>query len=158
MVGRLDKRRMDAWKALLAVQRALLDRLEAELRHEHGLPLGWYDVLVQLSFAPAGRLRMHELAASVMLTPSGLTRLVDRLEGERLVSRERCRTDRRGAEVVLTEEGLARLRAASPTHLRGIERHFARHLSDHEADTLVEVLGKILGALNSEDPRAGTAG
>ncbi len=138
---------MDAWKALLVTQRALLDRLEDELRQEHDMPLSWYDVLVQLNRAPGRRLRMNELAASVLLTPSGLTRLVDRLEGAGLVRRERCPTDRRGAEVVLTGEGRARLRGASPTHLRGIEQHFAQHLSDEEAETLLAALHKILEAL-----------
>ncbi len=144
---------MDAWKALLSTQRALLDRLGEELRLEHGLPLSWYDVLVQLNSSAGRRLRMNELAASVLLTPSGLTRLVDRLEGEGLVRRESCPTDRRGAEVVLTEEGHARLRDASPTHLRGIERHFARHLSDDDAETLLTALHRIHWALRNEGDR-----
>ncbi|TML38127.1 MAG: MarR family transcriptional regulator [Actinobacteria bacterium] len=99
---------MDAWQALLLAQRALLDRLEDDLRREHGLPLSSYEVLLFLSRAPGRRLRMHELAESVLLTPSGITRLVDRLEGEGLVSRESCPTDRRGSFVVLTEAGRAR--------------------------------------------------
>ncbi len=142
---------MDAWKALLRTYRALLDRLGHELRHEHGLPLNWYDVLVQLNSAPGRRLRMNELAAAVLLTPSGLTRLVDRLEGEGLVRRESCPSDRRAAEVVLTDEGRSRLRSASTTHLRGIQRHFARHLSDEEAETLLAALRRILGALQDEE-------
>ncbi|MFN2556755.1 MAG: MarR family winged helix-turn-helix transcriptional regulator [Nitriliruptorales bacterium] len=141
---------MEAWKALLETQRALLDRLGDELRDEHGLPLNWYDVLVQLGRAPGRRLRMNELAAAVLLTPSGLTRLVDRLERADLVRRERCPTDRRAAEVVLTDEGRERLRGASPTHLRGIERHFAQHLSDDEAETLRSAFRKILRALQEE--------
>src|SRR5687767_11095724 len=95
-------------------------QLEAELLAEHQLPLAWYDVLVQLAHAPGRRLRMAELAERVLLSRSGLTRLVDRLVREGLVVRDSCSSDGRGVNAVLTEHGLTRLRAAAPTHLRGI--------------------------------------
>lgn len=152
---RRDDQRLEAWRALLQAQRVLLDRLEEELRGEHGLPLSWYDVLVQLSRAHGRRMRMNELASNVLITPSGLTRLVDRLEREGLVCRERCSFDRRGSEVVLTPEGQAVLRQAAPTHLRGIEQHFARHLTDEEAETLRDALGKILRALRAQGETSG---
>jgi len=149
-----DERRFDAWKALLCAQRALLDRLEDDLRREHGLPLNGYEVLLRLSQAPEHRLRMHELADSVLLTASGLTRLVDRLEAEGLVSRQSCPTDRRGAFVVLTPAGRARLRRAAPTHLRGIQEHFGQHLSDEEAETLSRALSRVAEGAGRREPGA----
>ena len=146
MAKKPDETRMEAWKAFLRSYRAVIDALGEELRQEHDLPLSRYDVLVQLDSADDRRMRMNELAASVLLTPSGLTRLVDRLEAEGLVRREQCASDRRGAHVVLTAEGRSRLRKAAPTHLRGIEEHFARHLTTDEADTLRRALTKVLSA------------
>ena len=154
MASKPDGRRLDAWQALLLAQRALLDRLEDDLRREHGLPLSSYEVLLFLSRAPGRRLRMHELAESVLLTPSGITRLVDRLEGEGLVSRESCPTDRRGSFVVLTEAGRARLRQAGPTHLRGIQEHFGRHLTDAEAETLACALSRLAQGAGRPGPGA----
>ena len=123
---------------------AVVKKLEHELVEETGLPLGWYEVLLHLSWAPERRLRMQELAGRILLTPSGLTRVVDRMEAEGLVQREPCPTDRRALYATLTQPGLKRLRDASPVHLRGVEEHFARHLTDREADVLRKALGKVL--------------
>src|SRR2546421_9570902 len=127
MASKPDGRRLEAWQALLLAQRALLDRLEDDLRREHGLPLSSYEVLLFLSRAPGRRLRMHELAESVLLTPSGITRLVDRLEGEGLVGRESCPTDRRGSFVVLTEAGRGPPPPAGPPPLPGLPEHLRGH-------------------------------
>jgi len=97
---------------------------------------------------------MHELADSVLLTPSGLTRLVDRLELEGLVSRQACPTDRRGAFVAMTPAGRARLRRAAPTHLRGIQEHFGRHLTDAEAETLSRALSRVAQGGSPKGPAA----
>ncbi len=150
MAEKPDDRRMTAWRALLASHAALLDQLGEELQEEKSLPLPWYEVLLWLNQAPEGRLRMGELAGSLVLTPSGVTRLVDRMEAEGLVQRQQCPSDRRGWHAVITPAGRARLRAASPVHLRGVERHFGRHLSDEEADVLTEVLGRILDDLRPD--------
>jgi len=99
-------------------------RLDEELRVEHDLSLGEYDALLALAEATDRRLRMNSLADRVVLSKSGVTRLIDRLVADGLVVRDQCLTDARGAEAVLTEKGLERLRRASRTHLRGIERHF----------------------------------
>src|SRR5436305_12544159 len=130
---KLDDRRLAAWRALLASHAALIGRLGEELQEEKGLPLPWYEVLLWLGQAPDGRMRMGELADSLLLTPSGVTRLVDRMESDGLVARQRCPSDRRGWHAVITPAGRARLRAAAPVHLRGIQRHFASHLSDEQA-------------------------
>ncbi|MBV8979703.1 MAG: MarR family transcriptional regulator [Acidimicrobiia bacterium] len=144
MAEKLDERRTAAWRAFLASHAALVGRLGEELQEEKGLPLPWYEVLLWLGQAPEGRLRMGELAGSLLLTPSGVTRLVDRMEADGLVKREQCPSDRRGWNAVITAAGRSRLRSAAPVHLRGIEQHFGRHLSDDEADVLADVLSRVL--------------
>src|SRR3954447_24375918 len=150
MAEKLDERRLAAWRALLASHAALVGRLGEELQDEKGLPLPWYEVLLWLNQAPEGRMRMGELAESLLLTPSGVTRLVDRMETEGLVQRQQCPSDRRGWNAVITSAGRSRLRAAAPAHLRGVARHFGRHLSDQEADLLAETLGRVLGELRPD--------
>ncbi len=150
MATKPDERRLSAWRALLASHAALVDRLGEELQEEKGLPLPWYEVLLFLNRAPNGHMRMGELAGSLLLTPSGITRLVDRMEAEDLVKRMQCPSDRRGWNAVITPAGRARLRAASPVHLRGVEEHFGRHLTDEEADLLADALGRVLGELRPD--------
>lgn len=137
---------MAAWRTFLEAHARVIARLEAELAGERALPLTWYDVLVQLSEAEAGRLRMSDLAEAVLISRSGLTRLVDRMARAGLVERLPCPDDRRGTHVVLTAAGRARLDDASPVHLRGIERHFARWLDDDEAELLRAIFDRIIAA------------
>jgi DNA-binding MarR family transcriptional regulator len=120
--------------------------MERELAEGGVLPLGHYDVLLALAEAPERRLRMHELAWDVVLSRSGLTRMVDRLEGAGLLRRERCDDDRRGCYAALTEDGMEALRRAWPVYARGIAEHFGRHLDDGEARVLDESLGRVLAA------------
>src|SRR3954447_13301285 len=116
---RLTVRELGAWRAFLRAHSHINRKLEADLLAEHDLPLASYDVLLQLAEAEGRRLRMTQLADRVLLSRSGLTRLVDRLERDRLVERAACPNDARGTHAVLTEAGLTRLRDAAPTHLRG---------------------------------------
>jgi DNA-binding MarR family transcriptional regulator len=138
----------------LRAHASLTRRLEADLLLEHQLPLASYDVLVQLVEAPERRLRMTELADKVLLSRSGLTRLVDRLEREGLVRREACETDARGLFAVLTDEGFDRLRTAAPTHLRGIEDYVVSRFDDTE----LAALGALLGRLLPDGADEGTCG
>jgi DNA-binding MarR family transcriptional regulator len=135
-----------AWVAVLHGQSALVGVLDHELMNELGLPLTWYDVLVQLH-AAGGRMRMQELARSIVLSKSGLTRLVDRMVAAGLVSREPCEGDRRGLLAVLTDEGAATLRRAAPVHLQGIEDHFGSLVSPEEAAVVRSVFERVLSAL-----------
>ena len=135
-----DQTKLAAWRALLNAHATAIDAIERELAAERLVPLTWYDVLVALSEAPEGRLRLHELARRVVLSRSGLTRLVDRLEAAGLLRREPCPTDRRGAYAVLTPAGEATLRRTWPTYARGIVGHFARHLDDAEAQVVTTAL------------------
>jgi DNA-binding MarR family transcriptional regulator len=153
----LTDRELAVWRTFLRVHASLTRRLEHDLIVEHDLPLASYDVLVQLVEAPEGRLRMTELAERVLLSRSGLTRLVDRLAADGLVERQSCPSDARGTFTVLTEAGRARLRSAAPTHLRGIQEYMAGRLEPDELDTLGAILGKLLpdGEQAAEPPDGG---
>lgn len=146
--------RLAAWEAFLTAHALLTDVLGAELLAERGLPLAWYDVLFQLSLAPGGERRMQELAGAVLLSKSGLTRLVARMEQAGLVERRPCPTDLRGTIAALTPAGEAALRRARPIHLRGIRQHFADYLSDDEAHALRSAFGKVLAAGHAGGARA----
>jgi DNA-binding MarR family transcriptional regulator len=140
MAQTLKPAEMRAWRAFLDAQASLMRRLGADLIKNEDITLAEYDVLVQLSFAPDARLRMSELSDRVRLSPSGLTRLVDRLVRGGLVKRGRCASDRRGSYAILTAAGKVRLRRAAPVHLRGIREHFSKHLSPAQLEAVAEAL------------------
>lgn len=142
----MPPRQLDAWKTFLEAHARAIEVLTRELKAAEGLPLTWYDVLVQLYEAPEQRLRMQELADAVLLSKSGVTRLVDRMERDGLVSRRRCADDRRGTFAELTDAGHRRLRATAPAHLEGVQRYFTSLLDDEEAETLTALLGRIIEA------------
>ena len=144
--GRLSPEALRAWSAFLQAHAVLTRRLEAELAGSTGLSLAHYDVLVQLARADQRRLRMHELADRVLLSRSGISRLVDRLEADGLVSRGSCASDARGSFAVLTDRGLERLRDATPTHFAGICRHFVERFEPAELDQLASLLGRVAPA------------
>jgi DNA-binding MarR family transcriptional regulator len=125
-----------AWRGFLRVHAALARELDRELEAEHGLSLSSYEVLLFLRDAPDAMLRMSELADSVLLSQSGVTRLVDRLEREGLVERVRCEFDRRGLYARLTAAGAAKLAEARPTHLRGVRERFLERFDDGELRSL----------------------
>jgi len=137
---------MAAWRAFLNAHAAAIGSIERELAAERQLPLTSYDVLVALSEAPGNRLRMHELADAVVLSRSGLTRLVDRLEADGLLARARAGEDRRGAYAVLTDAGREALRRAWPVYARGISRHFSSLMNDDEVRAITAALGRVYAA------------
>ncbi len=132
------------WRLFLRAHARVMRKLEADLIAEHQLPLASYDVLVQLVEAPDRRLRMTELADRVLLSRSGLTRLIDRLQREGLVDREACPSDARGLYAVLTEAGFQRLRAATPTHLGGVDRYATGRLTPEQLRALADALGRLV--------------
>jgi DNA-binding MarR family transcriptional regulator len=134
--------RLGPWRAFLAAHARVWRRLDEDLRAEHALSLPEYEALLLLAQASERRLRMRALAESLQLSKSGATRLVDRLVADGLVERCQCTTDARGAEALLTAIGLDRLRAAAPTHLRGIQAYF---LSAIAAPDLATVEAAMLG-------------
>ena len=145
-----DEARLAAWRAFLNAHAAVIGAIERDLTDAGLVPLTWYDVLVALSEAADHRLRLNELARAVVLSRSGLTRLVDRLEAAGLLRREPCPTDRRGAYAVLTPEGEATLRRTWPTYARGIADYFACHLDEDEARVLTESLERVLAAARAK--------
>jgi DNA-binding MarR family transcriptional regulator len=134
---------LEAWVGLLQAHHRLVQQLDAELEHAHGLTLAEYEVLLHLAQAPDRHLRMSELAQAVLLTRSGVTRLVDRLERRGLVERARCPSDRRGFNAVLTDAGLEMLRDAAPTHLAGVRRLFLDRLEPGEAERFAQVWRRL---------------
>ena len=132
-----------AWRAFLRAHATITRAMEAELVAEQQLSLAAYDVLVQLAEAPGRQLRMTELADAVLLSRSGVTRLVDRLEKVGLVSRCPVETDGRGVAAALTEEGLQRLRIASRTHLAGVVRHFVARLDVEDLRALERISRRL---------------
>jgi DNA-binding MarR family transcriptional regulator len=141
----LDEREMSAWHALIRSHNRVMRRLEGELEAEQGLSLPAYEVLAHLSEAPDRRLRMSELAVHAVLSPSGLTRLVDKLVRDGLLVRNRCDADARVVYAVLTPEGLQRLESAYPVHLRGVREHFLDHLSGQQCEAIADALGGLSG-------------
>ena len=121
---------------MLRAHAALTRALDAQLTREHNLPLSSYEVLLFLADAPDGRMRMSELAESVLLSRSGLTRLVDRLERDGLLKRERCESDARGLFAEITPEGRELFDAARRTHLDGVRALFLDRFSRDELRTL----------------------
>lgn len=135
--------RIGVWRTFLRAHAHAIRELERELSNETGMPLGWYDVLLQLAEAPERRLRMAELADRVLLSRSGLTRLIDRLQAEGLVRREPSPDDARGTFTVLTADGMKRLRVAAPVHLAGISKHWLAHFGDDELRELDLLLRRV---------------
>ena len=131
------------WIRFLATHSAITRELEARLMGAHGLTLSDYDVLVQLARAPERKLRNIDLAKAVVLTRSGVTRLVDGLEKDGLVARTSCPSDKRGSFVALTDEGLVRLRAAASTQVEGVRELFVERLGQEG----VEQMDALLRAL-----------
>ncbi len=142
--GELSAEELGAWRGLLRVHSALVKALDAELLAEQGLPLTSYEVLINLQAAPGHRRRMAELADSVLLSRSGMTRLVDRLEREGLLERDTCTDDGRGTFAVLTEKGEETLARARPTHLDGIRERFLRHFEPGELRELARYWDRVL--------------
>lgn len=146
----IDSDRLEAWRGLLVTHAALVKRLNEELEQEMGLPLPWYEVLLHLNEAQQGSLRMGDLARRALLTPSGLTRLVDRMESAGLVERKACGSDRRGSWCALTPAGRKKLKEAAPVHVRGVDQYFARHLTKDEARALSKQLAKMLADVRGD--------
>ena len=134
--------RLRCWRLYFQSALALTDVLDAELEHQAGLPLRWYDVLVQLEDSPQG-IPMSELAGRILHSKSGFTRLVDKMEQAGLVRRVRPEHDRRSILIMLTEQGAQTMHHARRYHRDGIERHFSQHLTDNEIKTLTRALEKV---------------
>ena len=135
-LGGLGPREMTAWGGFLRAHAALVRALDAEMRAAHGIAVTEFEVLLRLANRPGQRMRMADLTDTALLSLSGVTRLVERLERAGLVAREPCQEDRRGSYAVLTGPGLELAQLARETHRAGVERLFLRHFSPDELDAL----------------------
>jgi DNA-binding MarR family transcriptional regulator len=134
---------MRAWVGLLRAHARAVAQVSRDLEARCGIPLTWFDVLFQLSCAPYERLRMHELAGALLLSKSGLTRLVDRIEEAGLVARAAIPGNRRSLHVQLTLAGRELQHKARPIVQEIVAEHFGRHLTDAELATLRDALVRI---------------
>ena len=134
--------RLRCWRLYFQSALALTDVLDAELEHQAGLPLRWYDVLVHLEESPDG-IPMNELADQILYSKSGFTRVIDRMEEAGFVSRVRPPNDRRSILVTITDQGTQTMQNARRHHRDGIERHFSQHLTDTDTKALTHALEKI---------------
>jgi DNA-binding MarR family transcriptional regulator len=134
---------IDSFVALVRAHATVTRQLNAQLAADHGLTISDYEVLLRLARAPERRLRRVDLAQQVLLTPSGITRLLDGLERQGWVDRASCAEDRRVVYAVLTDAGLAKLRVARSTHIPQIEELFARRIGPEELASLAELLGRL---------------
>jgi len=135
---------LEGWVAFLRAHASLTRQLSARLETAHGLTLNDYDVLVQLAYAPDRQLRRVDLSRSVLLSPSGITRLLDGLEREGWVEKGLCPSDARVTYAVLTDSGLAKFKAVRKTHLVDIETVFGSRFSPEELATIASLLGRLL--------------
>ena len=138
----LDEEEMVVWRAMVDVNASIQAAVEEDLS-SHGLTAGDYGVLARLSDAPDQRLRMCDLASALHLSPSGLTRRVDGLVKQGLVSREPSGDDRRVMLAVLSEDGNVRLRNAAPDHVGTVRRQFIDHLSRTQLKNLANALTAV---------------
>jgi DNA-binding MarR family transcriptional regulator len=145
-----DEAELRTWVRFLAAHAAITRELEAQMMGAHGLTLSDYDVLVQLARAPDRKLRNIELANAVVLTRSGVTRLVDGLERDGLVMRSSCPSDKRGTLVSLTDEGLRRLRDAAQTHVEGVRQLFLERLGDDGRARFDKLLAALPGGADCD--------
>jgi len=135
-----------AWARLLKAHASAKRELSTQLQAEHGLTINDYECLLLLSHADEGAMRRVDLAAELMLTPSGVTRLLDGLQDSGFVCNHSCDTDARVKYAMLTDAGRQKLDEASESHLAGVEQLFGERFSDEELATLGELLGRLPGA------------
>lgn len=140
----IDELHLTAWRNFITAHANLIDLIDRELATADRLPLHWYDVLIELVEAPENRLRMNELAQKVVLSRSGLTRLVDKLETAGFLRRQAAPNDRRGAFAVLTDKGKDAVRKSWPVYAKGISKYFVSNITKEEAQTLRDVFARIL--------------
>jgi DNA-binding MarR family transcriptional regulator len=142
----VGERSLVAWTTLVSAHASVVEAVEERLMAEAGLPLPWHEVLVRVSRAGEDLMRMQELARSVLLSKSGLTRLADRMEQAGLIERRACPSDRRGIFIGITDQGREALDRAGPVFLAAVREYLIDRLSREELDNLVALLERVRGA------------
>src|SRR5438876_8944654 len=138
-----EQQQLESWVFFLRAHAAITRELSADLQREHGLTLNDYEVLLHLSHAEEGRLRRVDLAERVILTASGITRLLEGLERAGFVTKETCASDARVSYAKITTAGTAKLREAAATHLRGVDDLFVGRYLRSELATLADLLSRL---------------
>jgi DNA-binding MarR family transcriptional regulator len=151
----LSSAELAVWRGFLRVHAALAKQLDAELDAAHGLPLSSYEVLINLAAAPDARLRMADLADRALLSRSGMTRLVDRLERQGLLVRDTCASDARGCFAVLTDAGAELLREARATHLQGVRERFLSHVEPDDYERVAALWERVVPGSTADASTAG---
>ncbi|WP_409345045.1 MarR family winged helix-turn-helix transcriptional regulator [Paenibacillus sp. MBLB4367] len=151
---RVTEKQLAAWRLFIKTHAKIIESIELDLAEQKKVPLTTYDVLIALFEAPDHRLRFGELNRKVVLSKSGLTRLIDRLERDGLIQREKSEEDRRGAYAVLTHEGEMQLRKAWPVYARGIKQYFADPLSDDEVESLIRTFEALQSRQHKEEKQS----
>ncbi len=146
MVEITDKEKTDTWRLFLETFALVMRNLERRIKADQAIPATWFDVLLHLHEAPESRLRIGALAESLVLTASNATRLFDRLEKANYLRREAIPTDRRGAYIVMTEEGKAAFMRALPGNRSRVDEVFLKHLDDRDFRDLHRALSKVYEA------------
>lgn len=144
MTAKLTQAAIESWARLIRAQQLLIERVESDLTEAELPPLAWYDVLLEINREDSGRLRQFEIGDKVLLSKYNVSRLLDRLESEGLVERQRCEHDRRGANVIITKSGKALLKKMWVVYERGIEHYFSRHLSKQEIEQLAVLTARLI--------------
>jgi DNA-binding MarR family transcriptional regulator len=139
----VEKWGLEAWRHFLKAHAAAVGAIERDLERSGDVPLEWYDVLIAISDAPGGRLRLKDLGRELVLTRSGATRLADKLEAAGLVERQPAHDDRRGITLRLTDGGRKALRRAWPVYARGIREQFLAKLSPDEVATVRTAMARV---------------
>jgi DNA-binding MarR family transcriptional regulator len=137
---------ISAWARLLKAHAGTSRELSSELQAEHGLTINDYECLLLLSHAEGGAMRRIDLAGELLLTPSGVTRLLDGLQAAGYVCNHSCESDARVKYAMLTDEGRRKLEEASQSHLASVGELFGQRFSEEELATLGELLGRLPGA------------
>lgn len=149
MSANLSKAHNLAWRKFLVAHATLIECIEKDLAASELPPLSWYDILFALSEAPGCKLRLHELAQAVLLSRSNITRLVDRLEKAGLLTREQCKSDRRGALAVMTDDGHVMMERMWAVYESGIVHYFACHLDETDVKLFTKILNRMTRLPNS---------
>jgi DNA-binding MarR family transcriptional regulator len=150
MAAEDHERWMGAWLALLRTHARLWDQLEAQMRREHGLTIARYDVLAHLDSA-GGRLRLSDLASSIVLSPSGLSKLLDRMEASELIRREPDPSDARSTFAAITRKGRALVKKARPSHHELLQQRFGDALDDDDVADLTRIMGRISESISATE-------
>jgi len=143
MTGLLDEEQARGWRDFVQTFGTVMRQLDQDMQADQDTPLAWFDVLVHLNEAPEGRLRMHELAESLVLVPSSLTRLIDRMNSAGLVERKPCPEDRRVVYCVITAEGRAAYNRVSPGHNGRVQERFMQYLNREDVAALRRIFSKV---------------